>query len=165
MPAAFIVGIGQEIIQRSQQQRTKASARRIRRLKKFSLHDHQEKILGQVLRVRGGITAAIDEAENRTPINLAKLGEAWVDLAAGAGRTTLPNQAPARRIEGAESFVIIDARQTCHVSSVIGLRLALKHKLGQSQAFQSVLNTDRAISRRRASTRSHWSIARFSSPE
>src|SRR5256714_14999443 len=131
MPAAFIRGIGQEIVQRSEQERTKTPPRRIRRLKKFSIHDHQEKILGQILRVRRGVTAAIDEAENRTPINLAKFGEAGVDLAAGAVGTTLSNQAPARRVKGNETLWFLDARQHCHVSSVLGLHRALMHNIGE----------------------------------
>jgi hypothetical protein len=86
------LGAGQKILQRPQQKRTETPALRIGRLEKISFQDHDEKILGQVLRVGRGIAAAINESENWPPINLAKLREAGIDLASGAGHTALTDQ-------------------------------------------------------------------------
>src|SRR3954468_17326974 len=121
MPAAFLRRIDQEIVQRSEQQRTEPAAIRIRRLKKIFVQDHYEEILGQVLGVVRGIAAAINEGENRVPINLAQLGQAGIDLATGTGRATLSNQAPASRNKVSESPRAFSTRRSSHAPSVNGL--------------------------------------------
>ena len=99
MPALFSSRVDQKIRERPEQKRPKTAAIRIRRLKKISFHDHEEKILRQVLGVRRGITAAINKSENRAPVDLANLREPGIDLARRARRHALPDQAPTRRHE------------------------------------------------------------------
>src|SRR3954447_23773752 len=97
MAAALRRDIDQEIFHRPQQERAEAAAIGIGGLKKVSLHNHEEKILGEVLGIGRGITATINESEDRPPIDLAKLGKTRIDLAGAAGRAPLAKQAPARR--------------------------------------------------------------------
>ena len=84
MPALFIRRVDQEIREGLEQKRTESAALRIGGLEEISLHDHEEKILGQILRVGWGITAPENKGEDRAPIDLAELGEARIDVARGA---------------------------------------------------------------------------------
>jgi hypothetical protein len=97
MPALLRRGIDQKICQRLQQQRPEPTAVRIGNLKKISFHDHDEKILRQILGVGPGITEAIDKGEDRAPVNLAKLRETGIDFARRPGASARANQAPTRR--------------------------------------------------------------------
>ena len=126
MPAAFHSDIDKEIFQRPQQQRTKAAAIGIGKLKKVPLHDHNEKILGQVLGIGRGIASAINEGKDRSPIDVAKLGETRVDLARGAA---LANETPARGNKMSEGPGTFDSGRSSHASSVNGPLTSLKHKI------------------------------------
>jgi len=132
MPAAFYRNIEQEIFDRPQQKGTEAAAVGIGKLEKVSLHDHEEKILGQILSVRRGITAAINEGKDRSPIDLAELGKARIDLAGGAWRASLAKQAPARSDKMGEGPGTFDGGRRSHAPSVNGSPGLLKNKLGNS---------------------------------
>ena len=69
----FNASIGKKIFQRFEQQRTKSSAIRIGALEEMTFKDHNEKILGEILRVGNGMAAPAGEGEDRPPISLAKL--------------------------------------------------------------------------------------------
>ena len=97
MPALFRHRVDQKIRQRLEQERTKAATARIGCLEKISFHDHEEKILRQILSVGRGIAAAINIVKDRAPINLANLGQPGIDLAWGARSDALADQAPTRR--------------------------------------------------------------------
>ena len=99
MPALFGRGVNQKICQRLQEERPEPTAVRIGNLKKISFHDHDEKVLRQILGVGPGITEAIDKSEDRAPVNLAKLREAGIDFALRPGTSARANQAPTRRDE------------------------------------------------------------------
>jgi hypothetical protein len=60
-------------------------------LQKISFHDHEEKILRQVLRVRRRVTATVNVGKNRSPVDLAKLGEARIDFSLFVARQALPD--------------------------------------------------------------------------
>lgn len=130
MPAALRRDIDQEIFQRPQQKRAETAAVRIGELDKISLHDHEEKILGKVLGIRLGITFAINEREDWSPIDVANLSEAGIDLAPGAGRAALADQAPARSNEMRECSRTLLIGRRSHASSVNGSPRRLKNKLG-----------------------------------
>jgi len=68
-------GISQEILQRLKYKRPEAPASRIRTFKDLTLEHHRKKILCEILGVGNGIAKATNESENRSPINLAELGE------------------------------------------------------------------------------------------
>ena len=99
-------------------------------MEKISLHDHDEKILGQVLGVRRGITAAINEREDRPPVDVAKLSQAGIDLAGSIRRASLAKQTPARCDKMGEGPGTFDGGRRSHASSVNGSPRLLKNKLG-----------------------------------
>ena len=67
-----------------------------------------KKILGKILSVMRGIAHPINESKDRAPVNLAKLGEAGIDLARGAGGAALPKQAPTSSYEMGEAARTLD---------------------------------------------------------
>ena len=90
--------VDQKILQRLEQQRAKPAATGIRAFEKITFKNHEKKILGQVLRVRDGVTAAANERENRSPISFAQIGQCLARLRfACGGIHARENHAPARR--------------------------------------------------------------------
>ena len=93
-------GIVQEILQRPEHERTEPSTTPIGMLKETTFKDHNEKILGEILRVGDGMALVADESENRSPINFAKLGERLARLLLVASRIRAgKDHAPPRRHE------------------------------------------------------------------
>jgi hypothetical protein len=74
---AFVL-IDQEILERAKEKRTKSTAAGIGMLQEFSLHDPEEKFLGQVLGIfrRGSLSPEI--GKDWTPIDAAELGKSVV---------------------------------------------------------------------------------------
>ena len=69
----FLVGdVVKKILERLEQERTETPATLIRLPQPVSFQDHQEEILGEVLRVLGRIAAATDVGKNGAPISSAK---------------------------------------------------------------------------------------------
>jgi hypothetical protein len=107
-------------------------------LQKVSFQDHKEEILCKVLRVRRGVAAAINESEDRPPVNLAELREAGIDLASWAGNIALANQTPTGCDEVCQSPArALDNAISSHVFNVIGLDFPLKHKMGKTAQTES----------------------------
>jgi hypothetical protein len=63
--------VSQEVTQRFQQQRTEMTSVAVGALKKRSLQQAGEKILGEILCILGRVTAAADIGEDWPPIRLA----------------------------------------------------------------------------------------------
>jgi hypothetical protein len=139
MPPALHRDIDEEILQRTQQERTKPAALRIGGPKKIPLHYHEEKILGKVLGIGFRITATVNEGEDWPPINVAKLDQRRIDLARTAmGRVSLAEETPPRRNKMGERSRTLDSSSSSHASSVNGRRLSLKHKIPCCPAFTSI---------------------------
>ena len=94
-------------------------------------HDHKEKILRQVLRVRGRVTATVNVGKNRPPVDLAKLGEAGIDFSLFVARQALPDQAPARSDEMRQSPGALDGTGISHRGIVIAPLPLLKTKISK----------------------------------
>ena len=92
-------------------------------------HDHKEKILRQILGVGGGMAVAKDVGEDGAPVNLANLGQPWIDLARSAPRHALADQAPTRRHKMRQSAWTLDGTRSSHAFSVIAWLAALKYKM------------------------------------
>ena len=71
----FFGGVIQEIAERLEQERTESAPRRISVPEPVILENHDEEILGKILRVLRGMTAPADKGKDRPPIEPAKLGQ------------------------------------------------------------------------------------------
>ena len=85
LAAAFLaprpgVGVIEEVLQRFEEERTETAAFAIGLFKELVFQDREKEILGQVLRVRLGMTTANDEKKDRAPVNAAELGECFSGL-------------------------------------------------------------------------------------
>ena len=139
VPPALHRHIDEEVFQGPQQKRTEPAAARIGRLEKVSLHDHEEKILGEVLGIGSRIAAAINESKDGSPINLAKLGEPGIDLAgAPSGAESLADETPAGSDEMSERTGTFDGGRSSHASSVNGPYVLLKHKIRNGPVFSVI---------------------------
>jgi hypothetical protein len=98
-------------------------------LQEISFHDRNEEILGEILGVMRRIASAKNEGKNWAPIDLAKLGQAGINLAWCAGRAALPNQAPARRGKAGKSPGTFNSGWSSHAASVNAGLVLLKDKI------------------------------------
>jgi hypothetical protein len=73
-------GIVQEVSQRFQQEATEPAAGGIGVPEPVTFQHHKTKILGEILRVLGGMTAPADEGKNGTPIEPAKFRQGLLCL-------------------------------------------------------------------------------------
>jgi len=116
----------------ARRKRTKPAPLGVSRTKKFSLHDEEKKILGEILRVGFGMTAPINVGEDRPPINVAQMRQTRIGLAGLVGTVSLANESPASGDEMGERPGTFDGGGGSHVLSVNVTITLLKHKIPAS---------------------------------
>jgi len=98
----------EEILERFEQERAKPAALWIGVLEPITFQHHKKKILGEILRVFGGMAAPADEGEDWAPIQPAEFGERFPRFLIVAGEIGRgKDQTPARGREvarGAAAF-------------------------------------------------------------
>jgi hypothetical protein len=126
VPAPFHGRVDEKILQGPEQERTEAAAVRIGCLQQAPFDDHEEEILGQVLRILFRVTATIDKGKNGPPIDLAELGQGRINLGFGSGRCAEADQAPARGDEMRQSSRTLNSTRISHPASLLGWLPSLK---------------------------------------
>ena len=77
---SLLGGIGQEVPERLEQKRSESSAGGVGVPEPITFQHHNEKILGEILRVLGGMAAPADEGKDGTPIEPAEFRQGLLGL-------------------------------------------------------------------------------------
>lgn len=76
----FLGGVVQEVAERFEQEVTEPAPGRVGVAEPITFQHHKEKVLGEILRVLGGMTAPADKRKDGAPIEPAEFREGLVRL-------------------------------------------------------------------------------------